>query len=296
MIAIVILNFNNSKDTIECLESLKLLKNTNFKVFIGDNSTLINEYKMLKSYIENDNYINKITNLYRIKKNNGFGSGNNYIMKKIDNNIYNNILLLNNDTIIKSVNLLCELENKVNLINNDKYIIGCKLLNFDESFQESRGYYPGIINEILYSLKIKRNKEKYDYLSGAFLFFNSALIKEIDGFDEKFFLYFEEVDFIYRAKSIGYKLYYFPETEVIHKGGKSTGNLNEFTVKNYLESMNYFLKKNFNYKYKLYLLYIIRNLIYILSIISIKATSKKNFETRLRWCKLNLKFRKLLLK
>ena len=63
MIAIVILNFNNSKDTIECLESLKLLKNTNFKVFIGDNSTLINEYKMLKSYIENDNYINKITNL-----------------------------------------------------------------------------------------------------------------------------------------------------------------------------------------------------------------------------------------
>lgn len=302
MLAIVILNFNNCKDTIECLKSIKCLKYKKFKVFLGDNSTKIDEYLKLKKFIENNDDIRNFVELYRIHENKGFGAGNNYLLKKIDTKQYKDILLLNNDTIIKSNDIIDVIYQKIKFINNNKYIIGCKLLNIDGSIQESRGYYPGIKNEIIYSMNIRRLSNKYDYLSGAFLFFNSNFLKEVGMFDEDFFLYFEEVDLIYRASKKGYKLYYIEDSIVIHKGGQSTGGLNEFTVKNFLKSMNLFISKNLKYKNRKYILYFLRNMLYVMNICIIKFLSLikikrfTNMSDRVNWCLMNIKNSHLIIK
>lgn len=303
MLAIVILNFNNSKDTIECLKSLKSLRNRNFNIFLGDNSTNIEEYEKVLEFIESDYELKNITRLYRINDNRGFGAGNNFLLKKIDLNIYSKILLLNNDTIISNFNIIDVLEKKKCEINDERYIIGCKLLNEDLSYQESRGDYPKLSNEVKYYLKKVGviNKEKYDYLSGAFLLFSSKLIEEVGYFDERYFLYFEETDLIFRAKSIGYKTYYVPEIDIIHKGGKSTGKLNQFTVEEYYKSMNIFCSKNLEYTWEKWIIYLFRNVISLIGIISMSPflfSNKKyiSAKNKIEWCKITIKKSHLLLK
>lgn len=303
MLAIVILNFNNAEDTIECLESLNNIESYDYDIFLGDNSTNIYEYEKVKKYV--DDYLKGRRNIYiyRIAENRGFGSGNNFILKNIDTNKYKNILLLNNDTIISDIKIIDILNKKVNDIKEEKYILGCKLLNEDGSHQESRGYYPSIKGEIKYYLRKMKiiNPDKYDYLSGAFLFFNSKLINNVGLFDERFFLYFEETDLIFRAKKVGYKIYYIDKCSIIHKGGKSTGKLNKFTVEEYYKSMNIFCTKNLNYSWKKKILYLYKNIISMFGIIVCmpfllnkkKVSSIKN---KINWCKMSIIKSHLLLK
>lgn len=303
MLAIVILNFNNSEDTIDCLNSLKKIKEKEYDIFLGDNSTNILEYEKVKRYINNDLELKEKIFLYRIEENRGFGSGNNFLLKRIDTNKYKNILLLNNDTIISDDQVINVLNEKSKEFNNERYILGCKILNEDGSDQESRGDYPSIIGEIKYCLK-KMNiisKEKYDYLSGAFLFFNSKLINEVGYFDEKFFLYFEETDLIFRARKMGYKICYTTDTNIIHKGGKSTGKLNKFTVEEYYKSMNIFCTKNLMYSWKKIIIFLYKNIISIFGIIfyTLLYLSKNKsscIKNKIEWCKISIIKSYLLLK
>lgn len=302
MLAIIILNYNNSKDTIECLKSICNLEYKEYRVFLGDNSTNIDEYEKVKDFIKLNSKIKDKIELIRINENKGFGSGNNSILKEINLNEYDDILLLNNDTILIDNKLINKIYDKVNLINNDKYIIGVKLLNNDRTLQDSKGDFPGIINELIYSLRLKKiiNKEKFDYLCGAFLFFNTNFIKEVGYFDEDYFMYFEEVDLLFRAQKKGYKLYYLDNTEVIHKGGQSTGKLNDFTVENYNKSINLFMKKNLNYKLRKYIFWLIRSLLYIINIVILSILGlikgKDRYSNRVEWCNKNLKKSTILLR
>jgi N-acetylglucosaminyl-diphospho-decaprenol L-rhamnosyltransferase len=54
------------------------------------------------------------------------------------------------------------------------------------------------------------------------MMFRYAVLDAIGGFDENYFLYFEETDFCYRAKQAGFSTWYVPESRVMHIGGQST--------------------------------------------------------------------------
>jgi N-acetylglucosaminyl-diphospho-decaprenol L-rhamnosyltransferase len=58
-----------------------------------------------------------------------------------------------------------------------------------------------------------------DQVMGAFFLFRGRLFEELGGFDERFFVYFEEVDFSFRALKAGWKSRYFAEAQAFHKGG-----------------------------------------------------------------------------
>jgi len=58
-----------------------------------------------------------------------------------------------------------------------------------------------------------------DQVIGAFFVVETELFKKLNGFDERFFMYYEEVDFSKRAYNIGKKSYYFAEARAFHKGG-----------------------------------------------------------------------------
>ena len=60
-----------------------------------------------------------------------------------------------------------------------------------------------------------------DWIPGAFVFIPVSVFKQLDGFDERFFLYSEEVDLCRRMQAAGYKIYYWPELKAMHIGGES---------------------------------------------------------------------------
>ncbi len=65
-----------------------------------------------------------------------------------------------------------------------------------------------------------------DWLPGAFLLLRRSLLDTIGLFDERFFLYLEEVDLCHRARRAGWRIVYRPEFSVLHLGGESAGSVN----------------------------------------------------------------------
>jgi len=66
-------------------------------------------------------------------------------------------------------------------------------------------------------------QQQVDWICGASMMIRAAVLESIGGFDEGYFLYFEETDFCLRARRAGFTTWYVPESRVMHVGGQSTG-------------------------------------------------------------------------
>lgn len=252
-VSIIIVNYNSSILLADCLESLfKYTRSNTIEVIVIDNNS--NELGF-------DEVINKYESLVVIKndKNLGFGKANNQGIR-IAKGKY--ILLLNNDTYLKEDSIYKVLRYCEN--RNEKIILGCKLLNGDGSLQHSVSDFPSfreslMSNYFLYALfpknkffnkyhlmnKAVNNTTEVDIVTGAFMFGKSEYFKELEGFDERFFFYFEEIDMCYRFKQNGGKVIYFPETEIYHVGGGSANKYSFFKYSNQSISTIKFYQKHF---------------------------------------------------
>ena len=80
-------------------------------------------------------------------------------------------------------------------------------------------------NKVFYKYLAKdfdyRQSQSVDQVMGAFFLIKRDLINQIGKLDERFFIWFEEVDFCYRTKKNGWDVWYYPDAEVIHYGGSS---------------------------------------------------------------------------
>ena len=86
---------------------------------------------------------------------------------------------------------------------------------------------------------------KVDVVTGAFLFGTKNKLQEIGGFDERFFFYNEETDLCYRFKKDGGKIYYFPQTALIHLKGGTANKVSWFAYRNQSISTIKFFQKHF---------------------------------------------------
>ena len=97
-------------------------------------------------------------------------------------------------------------------------------------------YYASDVNE--------RETAEVPILVGAFMLMKREVYNTLNGFDEDFFMYGEDVDISYRALQAGYANYYFPQTTVIHYKGEST--LKDLIyAKRFYKAMKLFYKKHF---------------------------------------------------
>jgi len=115
-----------------------------------------------------------------------------------------------------------------------------KLFGFARLFPKSKifsEYHLGYLDE-------NKNHE-VDVLAGAFIMTRRNLMEELDGFDEAFFMYGEDVDLSYRIQEMGYKNYYLAETSILHFKGESTkkGSLNY--VRMFYSAMSIFVRKHY---------------------------------------------------
>src|SRR5690606_5776914 len=82
-------------------------------------------------------------------------------------------------------------------------------------------------------------------VSGSFLMFRREVLDDIQGMDEDFFLYGEDLDFCYRAFLKGWKIFYYPHARVVHYKGKSSARARGVSAYYFYKSMEIFYRKHF---------------------------------------------------
>lgn len=89
------------------------------------------------------------------------------------------------------------------------------------------------------------DERKVDQPSGACLLVRREMWDEIGPLDERFFMYFEEVDFCYRAKKAGWRIRFTPAAQVVHYGGESTRQNLDVRIVNLRVSLLRFFRKHY---------------------------------------------------
>jgi GT2 family glycosyltransferase len=172
----------------------------------------------------------------RQKPNLGFGGGNNVAFRHCRGRY---IVLLNSDTVTRP-GWLTELAEYADA-HPRAGLIGPKLLNPDGSLQYSCRRFPNLgaglfrhtplewftprnrlVDDYLMSDWDHAEPRTVDWLSGACLLARRTLMDEIGGFDERYFMYFEDVDWSRRAWDAGWEVHYTPDPQVIHEVGRSS--------------------------------------------------------------------------
>jgi N-acetylglucosaminyl-diphospho-decaprenol L-rhamnosyltransferase len=237
---LVILSFNTRDTTEKCLRAAerakklceKMLKNK-VEILVLDNGSADGSAAMIKKKFPNCILIQEPQNL-------GYAKGNNILMRQVKTPY---MLLLNSDAYLEEDTLVKGLQYVTKHTNVDGLV--CKLTYEDGTPQSSGGYFPTPYKTFLWvsglsSLPVLKNifrpvyqhdvkfygqDRQMEWVSGAFFLIKSEIFAETQGFDERFFLYMEDVEWQFRIKRAGYKVYFTPTIQIIHSAGKSTGGV-----------------------------------------------------------------------
>lgn len=249
-VLIIIVAYKSNSSLKECLKSLSNL-NLNFNIIIVDNF--------------GDVEVDKKYQVIKPGKNLGFAGGINKALKSEGATLqqYDLIWLLNPDTAVKKIrtgknSLFSKYDIFSPVIYDDKgkiWFAGGKLNKITGE--------PGIIDDKNENIRIDEytnleskvessNKNAIDWVSGCSMFVKPKVFEKIGYFDEKFFLFWEDVDFCLRAKKAGFKIGIIAEKDlgfrVIHKISQSVSNLkNKYEIER--KSKLYFLKKHWKELY-----------------------------------------------
>jgi hypothetical protein len=238
--------------------------------------------------------------LVKNSTNRGFCAGNNDGAKLAEGRY---IVILNNDTLVKdpNINRLPDV-----LAQHGKYdVIGGKVVGMNGEIQSSGGYEPTILDlfmqfAILYYKKfnfpwVKRidwsddSIKEVDWASGCFFAMRLDTYTEMGGFDEKIFIYIDEVELHKRAREKGGRVFIYPEFVIHHYGHISWGSSHYVGLRHNYNSATYFLEKSYSRGHKAVFVLSVKtvNLIYlpvfsILRLITMGRNAKIN--KKLQFC------------
>lgn len=246
-IAIVILNWNGKRDTLECLKSVEELQIINYKlqILVIDNGSTDDSVKVIKKKYPKVEVIETGENL-------GFAAGNNVGIKKAIDAGADFVLTLNNDTIVDK-NLLVHLVEAAD--NNKDAGILSPMIYFYPGFEYHKGKYSerekgrvvwyagGVIDwdNVLASnygvddtdIGQYEKVHEIDFATGACMLIRREIIEKVGLFDEKYYLYLEDADLSQRVQNFGRKIVFVPQAKVWHKVSQSSGigsNLNDYYI------------------------------------------------------------------
>lgn len=228
VISVIIVSYNTKDLTLKCIDSVFSSQGSlDLEVIVVDNGSSDGSLEELRDLLKSKSGKLK---LIENGQNLGFSKANNQGIKEARGKY---ILLLNSDTIVKddSLNKLVGFAEKT----PDAGVIGPRLLNSDGSVQPSCFYLPTIGKAVKefwfgqkgifekYSPKGDSPQEVEAVVGAAFLITPKAKEK-VGALNEKYFFYFEDLDYCRKVRSIGLKVYYFPGAEVVHYHGISGKN------------------------------------------------------------------------
>ena len=220
--AVVILNYNGRKFLEQFLPNV--LENTNrelAEVIVADNASTDDSVAFMQSHYPN---IRLIEN----ESNGGFATGYNLALRQIEAEYF---VLLNSDIEVTPR----WIEPVLEMMDADETIAACqpKILSYyDKTKFEYAGSCGGFIDKYGYPFcrgRIFQNLEtdegQYDtpmevfWATGACMFVRAGLFLKYGGLDDSFFAHMEEIDFCWRMKNMGYRIFCCPQSKVYHIGG-----------------------------------------------------------------------------
>jgi GT2 family glycosyltransferase len=253
-LSVIILNYNVRYFLEQCVLSVqKALEELNpdasGEIIVIDNASTDDSCEMMKTKFSHIKLIENKTNY-------GFPKGNNIGVAQAKGQY---ICILNPDTVVGEDTFSKILNTKNWQLNTG--IIGCKLIDGSGNFlPESKRGIPtpwvaftkifGLYNISnyfgkYYAQHLSENESgEVAILVGAFMMMQRELYLEIGGFDEKCFMYSDDIDLSYMVMKTGKSNYYYHKTSVIHYKGESTVR-NGMYMKRFREAMQFFYKKHF---------------------------------------------------
>lgn len=246
-ISFIYVYYNTPKELEESIKSIPVaVGKYSYEVIVIDNNSTKEARKEIASK----------TKFIKNKINKGFGKAVNQGVKKASGKF---LVIINPDTIFhrNSVKNLVDYLSK----NTDVGVIGPsmidgkgkklptisgapKLLDILFAFSFLNKLFPNNKFSRKYWLtKVPRNKTRnVDVLSGACLVMSKEVFNKVGGFDERFFMYFEESDLCMRIKKLGYEIVFFPNSQITHYVAGS--NKNKARIEKYFNKSRFqFIKK-----------------------------------------------------
>lgn len=240
-LSIVIICWNDWKVIEGCLNSIFAAKSKiEYEVIVSDNGSCDGSTERIHEHFPHVRIVENRANL-------GFAKGNNAGIREAGGEY---ILILNPDTVVHDGSL-------------DRWIafadrhpeagaFGCRVQNVDGTYQESARPFPTISRDLVAALYLRPlallgraftsdtyyawggdTEREIDWQSGCCVMFRGQLLKELGGFDERFFYHFEEVDLCKRVWSAGHRILFTPAATITHLGGQS---VSRFPVRFALET------------------------------------------------------------
>ena len=259
-IKILILNWNGESIIERCLDSVVEMNYDNFSIDIIDNGSEDNSIGIITQKYPN-------IKIHQISSNLGYSKGYNYAFDQLKDSHFKYYLLLNNDTSISSDLLTNLYKNtlqygerniygpKINFINTKKIWFSGGYYNIYSGFCRHIGINT-VEKNIMYKTKITK------YISGCCMLINKTLISDLNGFDEDYSMYYEDVDLCHRASLLhATSCYVIENSTIFHDVSYSLGQ--KSFKKIYYKIISQF---KFIYKSNNFIIFLISILIHVMLI------------------------------
>ncbi|MFA5961407.1 MAG: glycosyltransferase family 2 protein [Parcubacteria group bacterium] len=248
-LSIIIVNYKSRAYLEKCLISIfaKIDAGIDFEVIVVNNDAEQEIVALTEAFPK--------VRVMQNQKNSGFGSANNFGAKEAKGEV---LFFLNPDTEVSSGKISSVLEEFSKDV--DLGILGAKLINPDSTVQKwIAGGEVSLWRIIGNNFCMIRDKKYWQsseetsvaWVAGTAMFARKKLFLELGGFDEQFFMYFEDTDLCRRMRLFGKNVLYFPAFSVLHHGGKSFSEKNKQKKAYYLSQERYFKKHRGNFEFLL---------------------------------------------
>lgn len=246
-VLIVILNYKTYEMTLDLIVQLKEISYKNFDIIVIDNNSPNESGKILEEKKAEMGYF-----FIKNPSNSGYAFGNNLGIRFGVKQGYKYSLILNNDVKITDSMFLNKLVSAIES-ESDLGCVGPKVFDLDDNIVPPHIKRLGFF-DMTFGIGLNRKKRKecvdtecYVYrIFGCCVLLKNSVMEEINYFDERTFLYFEEDILAEKLLNKEYKSKYIPEAEILHMDSvtvkKEQGAISWVRIKTVLNSMDIYLK------------------------------------------------------
>ena len=241
LVSIITVNYNQSAITLELLKTLRVISYPNIEIIVVDNASPNDNPDIIKEQYPE-------VNLIKSEKNLGFSGGNNLGVYEAKGKY---MLFINNDTEVPKgflEPLVKVLEEKAEV-----GVVSPKIrFFFHPDIIQFAGYTP--LNYITMRNHLIGYRQKDDgqydtpgytpFAHGAAMMVSRKIMEEVGLMADIFFLYYEEHDWFERIKKAGYKIYYQPESTILHKESMTTGKESPLKIHYIARNRLVFMRRN----------------------------------------------------
>lgn len=248
-VSIIIVNWNTRQLLADCINDVKqYTHDLTYEIIVVDNASSDGSQEMVRSTFPDVHLIANTENF-------GFARANNQAIR-CSRGRY--VLLLNSDAFVRDQTIAQTVAFMD--AHPDAGMVGCKLRYADGRLQPSCTTFPTLFTELLIATQLERlfpksrlfgayrmtywdfnDIREVDVIMGAYMLVRATAIEQLGMLDESYFMYSEEVDWCYRFKQNGWRVYFYPYVEAIHLwGGSSKPVRVEMLIQLYLSRVAFF--------------------------------------------------------